>query len=171
MCWSEESQIIKESSGENREYRWGANRSADDDVSLAASIPLWPGHFSNWLTDGKSLPFGLVSDQVAINQAAKERERAARGRRREDKRSEWTDGINSWPRGSAPRLVWGVMKRCHLQPDRLLNARLDEGALGLKDKSTIKTASSYQPAKIRHISSRFMEQQVLLLILTVDLLF
>lgn len=81
----------------------------------------WPVHFSNWLTDGKSLQFGLVSDQVAINLRAEELEACSEGRRREDKRSEWTDRINSWPRGSALRLARGVMKRCHLHHSRPVN--------------------------------------------------
>lgn len=81
----------------------------------------WPVHFSNWLTDGKSLRFGLVSDQAAINQRAVEREACGEGRRWEDKRSEWTDRINSWPRGSASRLARGVMKRCHLHLSRPAN--------------------------------------------------
>lgn len=68
---------ITDNKGKFRWKQWKGEED-DDDVSLAASVPLRPVHFSNWLTDGKSLPFGLVSDQVAINQAAKERERAAR---------------------------------------------------------------------------------------------
>lgn len=89
-----------------------------------------PIHFSNWLTDGKSLRFGLVSDQAAINQRAEEREACSEGRRREDKRSEWTDRINSWPWGSARRLPRAVMKRCHLRRSRPAKLkRLDEGAL------------------------------------------
>ncbi len=83
-------------------------------VLLQKEERAWPVHFSNWLTDGKSLLFGLVSDQAAINQRPEEREACSEGRRREDKRSEWTDRINSWPRGLALRLARGVMKRCHL---------------------------------------------------------
>lgn len=74
----------------------------------------------DWLMENRS-GFGLVSDQAAINQRAEEREACGEGRRREDKRSEWTDRINSWPRGSAPRLARSVMKRCHLRSGRPLN--------------------------------------------------
>lgn len=74
----------------------------------------WPVHLGNGQTDGKSLRFGLVSDQLAINQRAGEQEACSEGHRWEDKWSERTKWINSWPWVSAQRWPNGVMKRCLL---------------------------------------------------------